>query len=623
MGIATKVDGVKLLGFVPAWNSASAWRRFRIPSVSGFESSRRLLKWLIVGTAIGLVAGAGAVLFTSAIQFVTKWVLQGATGFRPPAPIGEGGTPLVPMARAWLLPIVTALGGLASGILVFGLAPEAEGHGTDAAIEAFHKRGGWIRPRIPPVKLLASAITIGSGGSAGREGPAAQISAGFGAILGHAVFKNPQDRRIAVAAGIGSGIGAIFRAPLGGALLAAEILYLHDMEVEAIIPSLIASIVGYTLYGAFFGFHPIFGDHPALGLGSPIQLVYYGMLGVVSGAGGILYAKTFYGMTDWFRKLRLPRWIRPALGGLLVGLLGLVLPQVLHTGYGWVQLIMTKEGLLTLSPWVLLAIPFGKIVATSLSIGSGGSGGIFGPGMVIGGTLGAVLWRIGSTVLPGMPPGPGPFVIVGMMALFGGVAHAPLAVMLMVAEMTGTLSLLAPAMIAVAISTAIVGDVTIYHAQLRDRASSTFHRARWALPFLSVLRVDDISEPAPLTLRGSMPIGEALARLLTLHATRVAVTTDDGQVIGAVSRERLRRVPAEERTAPLSTVAVRMLLRPDQTIEEGVQVLSDSGADTLPVIKDGGDVRLVTARGIMRAYREAMASGARRKRSETAERETR
>ncbi len=233
--------GVAQLGGFPRW--LAKW----VPTVSGFESSRRLAKWLVIGSAIGAVAGAGAILFMLAIQAVTRFGLGGIAGYLPPGPVGEGGGALRAATRPWLLPLVTTLGGLASGLLVFGLAPEAEGHGTDAAIEAFHRRGGWIRPRIPPVKLIASAITIGTGGSAGREGPAAQISAGFGALLGHAVLTNPQDRRIAVAAGVGAGIGAIFKAPLGGAVLAAEILYLHDLEVEAIIPSLIASIVGYTV----------------------------------------------------------------------------------------------------------------------------------------------------------------------------------------------------------------------------------------------------------------------------------------------------------------------------------------------------------------------------------------
>ncbi|HLI27665.1 MAG TPA: chloride channel protein [Chloroflexota bacterium] len=389
-------------------------RRGRGPSLTGggFESTRYLAKWLLLGGAIGVVAGLGAIAFYVAIERVTALCLGTMVGYGPPAPRGEGVPALLPMQRPWLLPVVTTIGGLLAGLLVFTCAPEAEGHGTDAAIAAIHFNQGRIRARIPPIKLVASAITIGSGGSGGREGPAAQISAGFGALLGQWLQLTPQDRRIAVAAGMGAGIGAIFRAPLGGAVMAAEILYLHDLEVEALIPALIAAITGYTVYGAFFGFTPIFGAQPDLALGAPIQLGYYALLGALAGLGGVLYARVFYGTTALFQRLPLPRVLKPALGGLLIGLLGLPLPAVLHMGYGWVQLAMA-DTLLTLPLWLVLLLPFGKLLATSLSIGSGGSGGIFGPGMVIGGMLGAALWRLAHGVLPQVPDSPAPFVIVG------------------------------------------------------------------------------------------------------------------------------------------------------------------------------------------------------------------
>ena len=265
---------------------------------AGFESSRSLTKWLLVSSAIGVVAGVAAIVFDAAIRWVTEFFLGTIVGYMPPAPAGEGLTVVMPMEHPWRLPLVTTLGGLLSGLIVFKLAPEAEGHGTDAAIAAIHHHEGRVRARIPPIKLVASAITIGSGGSAGREGPTAQISAGFGSLLAGWLGLDVADRRIAVAAGIGSGIGAIFRAPLGGALLASEILYIHDFEVEAIIPALIASIVGYTVFGSYCGFAPMFGNHPELALGSPVELVYYAVLGVASGLGGLLYARVFYGITQ-------------------------------------------------------------------------------------------------------------------------------------------------------------------------------------------------------------------------------------------------------------------------------------------------------------------------------------
>lgn len=578
------------------------------PRGAGFESAPRLGRWLPIAVAIGLVAGGGAIVFTRGIELVTRLALGGLAGFQPPGPLGEGAAAYLPALRPWLLPVVTALGGALSGLIVFGLAPEAEGHGTDAAIEAFHRRGGWIRARIPPVKLLASAITIGTGGSAGREGPAAQISAGFGALLGHAVLRHPADRRIAVAAGIGAGIGAIFRAPLGGALLSAEILYVHDMEVEAIIPGLMASIVGYTVYGAALGFAPIFGAHPGLSLGSPLQLGYYAVLGAVCGLGGRLYARAFYGVTDAFRAVRAPRWVKAGLGGLAVGLLGVALPQVLHTGYGWVQQVMTRDGLLAMTPGLLVALPLAKILATSLSIGSGGSGGIFGPGMVIGGMLGAALWSAGAALgLPALPDQPAAFVIIGMMALFGGIAHAPLAVMLMVAEMTGTLSLLAPAMIAVALATAVVGDETIYRAQLRDRASSPFHRARFGIPVLAAVSLDEAAERPGLRLAGGRAIAAALADLTAAGAESAVVEDRGGEPLGAVTRAALARVPAEERSAPVSTITARLTLRPGQTLEDGMRTLAEAGVEVAPIVSGAQVTGLVTARSILRAYRAAVA----------------
>ena len=503
-----------------------------------------MAKWLLLGTAIGVIAGLGAVLFARAIGLATHLFLGAIAGYTPPGPLGEGVPIIQDMSRPWLLPLVTALGGLLSGIIVFRFAPEAEGHGTDAAIAAIHYRGGKLRARVAPVKLIASAITIGSGGSAGREGPAAQISATFGSVLATWLGLSAQDRRVAVAAGLGAGIGAIFRAPLGGAVMATEILYLHDFEVEALIPALIASIVGYSVFGFFEGWEPIFGAQPGLGFENPATLVYYALLGVICGLVGLLYARSFYGIEALFHRLRLPRWLKPALGGLLVGLLGLVVTGAIHTGYGWVQIAMSPD-LLTLPLWIVLVLPFAKILATSLTVGSGGSGGIFGPGMVIGGFVGAAFWRLGHGLLPGLPANPAPFVIVGMIALFGGIAHAPLAMLLMVGEMTGNLSLLAPAMIAVALSTALVGDETIYRSQLPDRSSAPAHRVRLSFPLLSSLRVRDAmttlvaSDPAPpatngaLSLSPEMTLDDALEQISAADSHQAMVLERDlpiGQV---------------------------------------------------------------------------------------------
>ncbi len=432
-----------------------------------------LRKWLLLGALLGVVAGLGAVLFHLALTFATHVFLGLILGYRVPTPFAEGNSPgsLHLPSRGWLLPLVVASGGLLAGILVFTFAPEAEGHGTDAAISAVHHNPRGVRARAVLVKIVASALTIGSGGSGGREGPTAQISAGFGSLLARALDLSPTDGRIAVSVGIGSGIGSIFGAPLGGAILSAEILYREDIGVSALIPGIIASIIGYTVFSAFFGFTPLFGSAAAgYHFQHPLQLLWFAILGVVCGFVGLLYSKSFHGGVAAFAKLPGSRVLEPALGGLLVGLIGLAIPEVLGTGYGWIQQGLGPQ-LLRIPLWIVLLLPLAKIVATTLSIGSGGSGGVFGPGMVIGAFVGAAAWRLLQPIAPGVTHDPGPFVAVAMMACFGSIARAPLAVMLMVSEMTGSFQVLAPAMVAVGIASMIVShfDDTIYRSQPRSR----------------------------------------------------------------------------------------------------------------------------------------------------------
>ena len=249
-----------------------------------------LRKWILLGSLIGVIAGLGAIAFFEALKLATRFFLHFLVAFNTPTPLAEGGSLGSPgFTRPWALPLVVGLGGLLSGFLVYRFAPEAEGHGTDAAIDAVNENPRGIRVRAVLVKFLASAITIGSGGSGGREGPTAQISAGFGSLLARLCNLSPGDGRIAVSVGIGSGIGAIFKAPLGGAVLAAEIVYRDDIEVEALLPAIIASGVSYAVFGAFEGYAPVFGYVRTYGF-DPLQLVWFAAIGVLCGLVGLLYA---------------------------------------------------------------------------------------------------------------------------------------------------------------------------------------------------------------------------------------------------------------------------------------------------------------------------------------------
>ncbi len=431
-----------------------------------------LPKWLLLASLIGVIAGLGAVVFYEALRLSTQLFLGLLAGYHVPTPAGEGNAAgSAHYARAWAIPLVVVLGALLSGWLVFTFAPEAEGHGTDAAIDAVHRNPRGIRLRAVVVKIVASALTIGSGGSGGREGPTAQISAGFGSLLARLLDLSPEDGRIAVSVGVGSGIGAIFSAPLGGAVLAADIVYRDDFEFEALLPGMLASIIAYAIFGAFLGYQPLFAIPGGYRFDQPLQLVWFALIGLLAGGLGLLYSRSFYGIVALSHRLPFSRKLRPALGGLLVGLIALGLPEVLGTGYGWVQKGLGTE-LVHTPLLIILALPLARILATSLSIGTGGSGGVFGPGMVIGAFTGLAVWRLLEPFAPAVGHDPAPFVIVGMMAVFGGISRAPVAVMLMVAQMTGSITLLGPAMVAVAIAWFIVkrADDSIYRSQLHTRA---------------------------------------------------------------------------------------------------------------------------------------------------------
>ncbi|MGB7804490.1 MAG: chloride channel protein [Actinomycetota bacterium] len=563
-----------------------------------------LKKWAILGVLIGVVAGLGAVVFVHAIRFCSWLFLDLIGGYVPPSSIGEGNSLGSSFARPWAVPLAVGLGGLISGVLVARFAPEAEGHGTDAAIEAVHHNPRGMRARASVVKIIASAVTIGSGGSAGREGPTAQISAGFASMLARRLDLTPTDARIAVTAGIGSGIGAIFRAPLGGAVLGAEILYRDDIEAEAIYPTFIASITGFSIFAAFEGFAPIFGYLQPGHFDRLQQLPFYAVIGVAAGVAGLLYAKVFYGAVDGFRRLALPMWLKPAIAGVFVGLLGLLIPGVLGTGYGWLQRAMTAPGLESMALWMILALPLAKIVATSLTIGSGGSGGIFGPGMVIGGFVGASIWMLVSGI-SGVPTSPAPYVIVGMTACFGSVAHAPLAMILMVAEMTGTLELVLPAMIAIGLATLVVGDHSIYEHQLKDRRSSPGHRFRDSMPLLATVRAVESMEPVEITLMTKDLVEEAQRRLEVLRAVEAPVVDGRGGYVGMVSMEALRDTDVASVGDVADTTAPS--LPATASLEDAVESLATSGSQQVPILDDARTiVGIVTSTQVVMGYRTAL-----------------
>jgi chloride channel protein, CIC family len=430
-----------------------------------------VLRWLVIGPCIGALAGAGVIALWALLLACTHVFLSSLAGYHVPTTARQGSAPgSRSMARPWALPLVVGLGALAGSLLVVRFAPEeSEGNGTDAAIATCHRAPRSVRVRAVVVRLVASALTIGSGGSGGQAGPSGHIGAGLASWLSRAFDLDARDARVAVAAGIGSAIGAILGAPLGGAVLGAEILYRDGLDATVLFPGALASGVAYLVFGAAEGFSPLFGHVPYHFAAA--QLGWFAVIGVLGGLIGLLYAKGFYAISELFGRSPLPGWLNPVAGGLLVGAIAIGIPEVLGTGFGWVQKSL-GPGLLSIPLWIVLLLPLVRIVTTGLSVGSGGSGGVFAPGIVMGAFIGGSVWRVFEPHATSMGHDPAPYVIVGMMACLGAISRAPVAVMLMAAEMTGGLAIVLPAVLAVGLAWCIVrvsGD-TIYRSQLRAPA---------------------------------------------------------------------------------------------------------------------------------------------------------
>jgi CIC family chloride channel protein len=440
---------------------------------------------LLLETAFLGVAGAlSARLFMWMLGLSNRLFLFYLAGYRPPG-LERGGdlSQHIGPHGLWLVPAVTTLGGLLSGILVYRFAPEAEGHGTDTAVNAFHRQEGIIRPRVAPVKMLASAITIGSGGAAGREGPIALITATLGSWYARLTHHTEDQRRLLLLAGMAAGLSAIFRSPMGTGVFAIEVLYGNmEFEVGALLYTMLASAVAYAVNGLFVGFSPLFRI-PAIPTPAFASYAAYAALGGAAGLIATLLPVVFYRVRDLFRLLPVPLWTKPGIGGLALGVLALWLPQVLGGGYGWIQLAINGQ----LALRILLVLVFAKMAAFALTVSSGGSGGVFAPSLYVGAMLGGAFAIM-------LHQTPAVFVVVGMAAVFGAAARVPIATMLMVTEMAGGYHLLVPAGMAVMIAyliqirlSSFLRYRSLYEGQVPTRRDSPAHYMEHIQTALSLL----------------------------------------------------------------------------------------------------------------------------------------
>jgi CIC family chloride channel protein len=590
----------------------------------GSDRIRGHVRLLGLAALVGVVAGVGGIAFYVATRVVERYALGVIAGYCPePHPGGEPSLAWLPtVAHAlhpWLLLLIPTIGGLVSGFLVFTLAPEAEGHGTDAVIDAYHRKQGQIRPRVPLVKIVTSAITLGTGGSGGREGPIAQIGAGFGSLLSNLLHLRPAERRVLMAAGMGSGIAAIFRAPLAGTIFAAEVLYSSpEFESEVIIPTGIASVVSYCIFGAFSGWEPLF-TIPNLAFSNPWQLGPYLLLALLMTLLATIYTHSFYGCKRLFDRLPIRKHFRPAIGAFLTGVVALGLfflfnqqqsvLAVLAFGYSAIQGAMTQDT--HVGAMLLFAIALGKIATTSLTIASGGSGGVFGPSMVIGGCGGGALGIVLHNLWPTLVPHPAAFVIVGMAGFFSAAAKTPFSTMIIVSEMTGGYALLLPSLWVCTISFILSGKQSIYSSQVESRSFSPAHRGSYVREVLAEVRVSEFLSPQQDVV--SLNPGDSLAtiasRLADAASSVLPVVDDTGRLLGVVNLEEAYFASQSPALGSLVLAADMMLsqiqpLTPDDTLDRAQELFVENDLLALPVVNDLKQRKVL---GIVRRFEIASA----------------
>lgn len=569
-------------------------------------------KWFLLSIAVGIAAGLGSILFDFLGQAVARLTMGEFAGFSPAGAKGE--FHLFHAAETGLsipiLLLILTVGGLVSGFLVYTFAPEAEGHGTDGAIEAFHQNRGNISFKVAVVKTLASAITLGTGGSGGREGPIAQIGAALGSFLGQTLKLSARDRRLMMAAGMGAGVGAIFRAPLAGAIFAGEIMYRDgDIESDVIVPTAIASITAYSIYGLFLPadmtFGHVFGRLPEYSMHSLGELIPYGVMSLLLALVGVAYIKFFYGVHNLFERLPVPRMTRPAIGALLAGCVTVGLYflsgsdnaafSVMSTGYGTLQKALESPEKITIT--MLLTIGLIKILTTSLTISSGGSGGVFGPSMVIGGCIGVATGKavqaLGSAVpsLGWAQISPGAFGIVAMAGFFAGIARAPVSTIIMVSEMTGSYQLLLPTMWVSTLCFLLCNGTTLYRKQVPSRLESPAHRGDFMVDVLEGITVEDVYQKNRIIehVPEAMPLAKIVKLLSRTHQHYFPVVNSTGEMVGIFSTDDVRSYIYDETIWQLADAADVMTapflsLLPTDDLNVAMRKFTAQNIDELPVM---------------------------------------
>lgn len=539
----------------------------------------------------------------------------------------------------WLALVVPVAGGLLLGLWHWVIR-DRHGAGVDPVIDAFHNRQGKLPGRLAVTKLVSTTITVGTGGSGGREGPIALIGASAGSWLAERFNLTVRERRILLAAGLGAGVGGMFRSPLAGGLLAAEMMYSDsEFEADVLVPSIIASVVSYCVFGLFLGFEPIFGQVVAgYVFENPLELIPLTALAAAMVVGGFLFVTIYRRIAKWFAPV--PSIVRPALGALLTG--GLAVGAWVALGYrgegfallgdGYellVGLFSAKAGMVE-GAWLLfLAIAIGKMMSSACTLGSGGATGSFAPSMMIGACLGASTGLILHNVIPahwGWMPNLNPgetaaaFAMVGMAGFYSGVAKAPIATIIMVSELTGSYHLLLPTLWVGALTFLGSRFYRLHKPQVSTRLQSPAHRGDFAVNVLEAIRIRDVL--GEIGTFESVDRGMPLRSILGMTASRQSyypVVDKAGDFVGIFSLNDVRAVLDQQEVWELLVAAdiartEVLTLNPDETLADVSRKFASTSLEELPVVEGRRLVGLISRRQLNNAYIRRMMDfeGARR-----------
>jgi len=400
---------------------------------------------IIIAIIIGLLAGYAAIGIRALIEAISLLSFSGSGNYLEN---------VISTHWYWII-LIPAIGGLIVGPLIYFFAPEAKGHGVPEVMQAILLKGGSIRPRVAIVKAVASAITIGTGGSVGREGPIIQIGSALGSSVGQ-FFKLPSSRlKTLVGCGAAAGIAAAFNAPIAGALFAVEII-LMDFAVAQFSPIVISAVMATVISHSYEGNLAAF-TVPAYEYVSPYEIGFYFVLGAISGLVSYLFIKVLYFAEEYFdEKVNIPEYLKPIIGGLVIGLIALVFPQVMGVGYDTINVALHGD----MVWYIAIALIFVKIFATSITLGSGGSGGIFAPSLFMGAMLGGFFGYFVHYLFPDITAGPGAYALVAMGGLVAGTTRAPVTAIIIVFELTNDYNIILPLMVTVVISTILSSKLT-------------------------------------------------------------------------------------------------------------------------------------------------------------------